>query len=201
MAVAGTPRGPPAAGPNGSGGARRQRVAAAGDEPPIVGQRIELDHRAAPLVVPGRILNELCSHAVETQPEECCGLVTGTETERFLSVYRCRNEMTLRHRQEPDLYPRDGRSAFYMSEVDLLKSQRDAESRGQKVTAVYHSHVGAGVYLSEMDLAYAEQELFPFPDAAQIVIAAWDRKVARVGVFERGAGGDFAGRPVVAETP
>ena len=64
---------------------------------------------------------------------------------------------------------------------------------------VFHSHVGAGAYLSQMDLEYAEHEFFPFPDAAQIVLAVFDRKVKAVGIFERdGETGGFVGRALKA---
>lgn len=163
-------------------------------------KRIELSPEHSSLHVPGRVLNELCAHALETQPEECCGLVTGSETEPFLSVYRCRNEMTVKHKADPQNYPRDGREAFLMNDLDLQKSQQDAESRGQRVMAIYHSHVGAGAYLSEMDQEFADHELFPFPDAAQIVVAVWAERVSRVGIFERDAEtGEYHGRAVEAE--
>lgn len=140
------------------------------------------------MTIPGRVLNEMCGHALETLPEECCGLVTGCDGNRFRSVYRCRNMMTLQHRSDPVAYPRDGREAYYMSEVDYLKAQRGAQECGEVVTAVYHSHVAAGAYLSEMDQEYAEHELFPFPEAAQIVLAVGEAKVVEVGVFHREPG-------------
>lgn len=174
----------------------------AGSVPPeatIVRRRIELSPDAEPLAMSGRVLNEMCAHALEAQPEECCGLVTGTGSDRFRTVYRCRNDMTMRHRTDPDHFPRDGREAFYMSETDLMRALVDAESRGEEVTAVYHSHVGADAYLSEMDQAFLAQELFPFPDAAQVVIGVWERKVSRVAIFERpSAAEEFTGRPVEA---
>ena len=67
------------------------------------------------------------------------------------------------------------------------------------MTAVYHSHVSAGVYLSEMDQDFANHELFPFPLAAQIVLAVGADAVDRViaaGIFERDASGRFRGRPL-----
>lgn len=89
-----------------------------------------------------------------------------------------------------------------MNDSDLLMSQRDAESRGQRVTAVYHSHVGAGAYLSEMDQEFAEHALHPFPDAAHVVIAVWERKVARVGIFERDPDtGTYFGRSLEPQAP
>ncbi len=90
-----------------------------------------------------------------------------------------------------------------MSEVDYLRALRDAESSGERVTAVYHSHVSAGVYLSEMDQDFAEHELFPFPDAAQIVLAVGTSAVDRIlaaGIFERDPeSGLFRGRRLEAE--
>jgi proteasome lid subunit RPN8/RPN11 len=65
---------------------------------------------------------------------------------------------------------------------------------------VYHSHVGADAYLSEMDLEYAAQPLFPFPDADQIVLQVFDRTVRRVAVFRRYAEG-FVGHPVEQLAP
>ncbi len=142
--------------------------------------QIPVDTHAPPVVVPGRLLNELCTHALETRPEECCGLVTGVEGGRFRYVYRCRNTMTLQNQNDPLAYPRDGRQAYYMSEVDTLRALKDAENRGEAVTAVYHSHVAVGVYLSEMDQDFADHELFPFPMAAQIVLAVGANAVDRV---------------------
>ena len=107
----------------------------------------------------------------------------------------------MKHRGDSVAYPRDSREAFYMAEVDFLKARSEAESRGEFITAVYHSHVGAGAYFSEMDQEFAEKPFFPVPDAAHIIVAVWDRKVARVGIFERETSGAFAGRAIEAERP
>jgi proteasome lid subunit RPN8/RPN11 len=164
-------------------------------------ERIPVDTDASPMILPGRFLNELCTHALETRPEECCGLVTGVEGDRFRCVYRCRNTMTRQHQSDPVAYPRDGRQAYYMSEVDTLRALEEAESQGEAVTAVYHSHVSVGVYLSEMDQDFADHELFPFPLAAQVVLAVGADAVDRViaaAIFERDSLGRFRGRPLEA---
>lgn len=148
-------------------------------------RRVEVDSSQEPVAISGHILDELFKHAVEAEPEECCGLVIGNSLERYRRVVRCRNEMTARHSEDPVVYPRDGRAAFYMSEHDYLKAWRDAEEAGEEVTAVYHSHVGAGAYLSDVDLAYAENPLFPFPKADQIVVPVYERRVREVAVFRR----------------
>jgi proteasome lid subunit RPN8/RPN11 len=58
---------------------------------------IEVDATLAAVEVPARILNEIASHAREALPEECCGLVSGSEAARYRRVHRCRNDMTRMH--------------------------------------------------------------------------------------------------------
>jgi proteasome lid subunit RPN8/RPN11 len=164
-----------------------------------VRRRIDVDEALPPVAIPGRILNELCAHALETLPEECCGLIVGDERQRFVRLVRCRNEMTRLHHEDPQSHPRDGRSAFWMNEGDYLQAREQAAAEGQQVTAVYHSHVGVGSYLSEEDLAYAEHDFFPFPEADQLVVAVFDRHVKHIAAFQRPAPGQaFVGRAVEA---
>lgn len=165
-------------------------------------RRIEVNPALPPIAIPGRLLNEICAHALETLPEECCGLLSGDGGLRFRQVFRCRNEMTALHRRDPALYPRDGQQAFYMNETDYLKAQKQAEERGETVTAVYHSHVGSGAYFSEVDQEFAASPLFPFPEADHIVVAVFERRVESLGVFQREPGGGaFQGRRLVPGAP
>ena len=159
-------------------------------------RRIEVNPDLAPVRVPERVFHELCQHAVQAAPEEeCCGLIVGNALERYLRVVRCANEMGAMHEKDPERYPRDARSAFYMSPGDLEKASHEAEERGERITAVYHSHIGAGAYLSAMDLAYAEHALFPFPDADQIVVTVVERTARDMAVFRRTAQG-FVGHRI-----
>jgi proteasome lid subunit RPN8/RPN11 len=165
-------------------------------------RRAEVDETLQHELMPGRILKDLYNHALETEPEECCGLIIGDAVQRYQRLDRCRNEMTQRHQKDPVAYPRDGREAFYMNEHDYLRTQEKAEIDGLEVTAVYHSHVGSAVYLSEMDLEYAESALFPFPDAEHIVVSVSEGAVRGLGLFRRdAAGGALVGRSVKPLVP
>jgi len=165
-------------------------------------RRVDVDASLPPLAIPGRILNELCTHALETLPEECCGLILGQGATRYGRLIRCRNEMTRRHLADPLTHPRDGRAAFWMNEGDYMNAQALADAAGEDVTAVYHSHVDAGAYLSELDLEYAEHALFPFPAADQIVISVHDRRVVDLGLYQReGTRKPFTGRGIVFAAP
>lgn len=163
-----------------------------------VPRRVEVDSELPPAVLPVAVLNEVFAHAREAEPEECCGLILGDESVRHRQVVRCRNDMTLYHQRDPEIHPRDGREAFYMNELDYLRAAREAEARGQHVTGVYHSHVGFGVYFSELDQEYAAQPLFPFPDADHLVVSVIGGQVVGQALFRREPGpGPFVGRPVV----
>jgi proteasome lid subunit RPN8/RPN11 len=162
-----------------------------------VPRRVEVDETIPGCPIDPRILNELSAHARETLPEECCGLVLGDDRQRFRRVVRCRNEMTRRHHEDPVSYPRDAHEAYFMSPEDYQQALQEAEPAGERVTAVYHSHVESGAYLSEMDLEYAEHEGFPFAGADQIVIAVFEGKVRGLALFSRdGRGGGFRGRRI-----
>jgi proteasome lid subunit RPN8/RPN11 len=159
--------------------------------------RFETDEPASPVGIPARVLNELCEHAREDN-EECCGLVLSERSIRYGRAVRCRNEMSRLNRENPDEFPRDGHYAYYMSDVDVLAVMREAERTGEHVTAVYHSHVRAAAYLSEVDLAYAQHPLFPFPFADQIVLSVHEGRVREIKLFVRD-GGEFSERLVRAD--
>ncbi len=156
----------------------------------MVRERIELNRSLPPAAISGRVLHELCSHALDVVPEECCGLIMGVVEERFRRVQRITNIMTKMHLSDGIRFPRDAQHAYYMSEVEYLRAQKEAEARGEVITAVYHSHVGAGAYLSREDLIHAEHPLFPFPAAAQIVLSVLGGKVEAAAIFEVNADGD-----------
>lgn len=173
-------------------------------EPPAratepVSGRIDVDRSQPPVGMAARLLNELRSHALETWPEECCGLLVGEAPGRFRAAHRCRNEMTRLHQQDPTSWPRDGKKAFHMNEIDYLRVRDRAEAEGRCVTGVYHSHVDAAAYFSELDLSYVLQPLFPFPDAQHLVVSVLEERVREVALFRRAPGTDhFEGRVVVA---
>jgi proteasome lid subunit RPN8/RPN11 len=149
-----------------------------------VRERIELNPDLPAVPISGSVMHELCRHALVATPEECCGLISGGPGKRFRQVHRIANIMTKMHLSDPVAFSRDAHHAFYMLETEYLKAQQAAEEQGERITAVYHSHVGAGPYLSQEDLAYAEHPLFPFPGAAQIVISVLSERVAGAALFE-----------------
>ena len=91
------------------------------DEASSSTRRVEVDESQASIELPRRILNELYNHALETIPEECCGLIIGGVDDRYRELVRCRNEMTMHHEKDPIAYPRDGREAFFPLIQELVE--------------------------------------------------------------------------------
>jgi proteasome lid subunit RPN8/RPN11 len=147
-------------------------------------ERIDLDPGLENRSISHDVLHEICGHALEVAPEECCGLVFGTANDEFSRAIRVTNVMNKMHAADPKAFPRDARHAYYMSEVEYMRAIEDAEARSEHVSAVYHSHFGHGCYLSSDDLAFAQHPLFPFPSAAQLVVSLLGQRVKDVGIFE-----------------
>lgn len=136
--------------------------------------RITVHPARPPLDVPSPVLAQMSEEAVKAfseRGEECCGLLVGDAATPFREAHPCTNEMNRLHRQDPFNHPRDARHAFHMKETEYQGVAREAEARGLRVTGVYHSHVNAEAYFSELDQDFASQPLFPFPDAVHFVIS------------------------------
>jgi len=140
---------------------------------------------------------EVYAHARETYPEECCGLLLGPEGAAPDRIVRCTNVQAARRaRGESEL---DARHAFWIDERELLAALREADARGDRLSAVYHSHVEADAYLSHADVAGA---LGPsgeprYPGAVQLVVSVREGQVQQAACFEWNAAcRHFVGRPV-----
>jgi proteasome lid subunit RPN8/RPN11 len=150
-----------------------------------------------PAQLPRELLLEVFQHARECYPEECCGLFTGTESDGPLHVVRCANVQSKRvARGESNL---DASRAFWIDEQELLHALRTAESSGERLLVIYHSHVDTAAYLSHTDVAGA---LGPdgepaYPRSAQLVVSVRDAGVGEAALFEWDTQAlRFRGRPV-----
>jgi len=143
----------------------------------------QLDSSLEAVALPRELLLEVFQHARECYPEECCGLLTGVDSESPARVVRCSNVQNTRvARGESDL---DARRAFWIDEQELLNALRAAEQRGEALVVIYHSHVDTAAYLSFTDL---EGALGPdgkplYPGTAQLVVSVQESGVLGAAFF------------------
>jgi proteasome lid subunit RPN8/RPN11 len=137
------------------------------------------------------------SQAVEEYPFESCGVILTRGGERRL--LRCRNAQNELHARDPERYPRDARTAYYIDPKDLLRIG-DLERQGFAVAVIYHSHVDAGAYFSETDRRQALVGGEPaYPSAIYVVTSVLSGQVDAMTAF-RWSGGDFARVEIPVET-
>jgi [CysO sulfur-carrier protein]-S-L-cysteine hydrolase len=96
---------------------------------------------------------EVCAHAFEARPAECCGLAGGAAGVAR-SIYRLTN------------VARDPLSAYEAAPRELFEAQRLMRGRGEELIAIYHSHPRS------TDPAPSERDvrLAYYPRAAHLIV-------------------------------
>ena len=127
-------------------------------------------------------VEELSRHAQDTFPDECCGAViirAGQET-----VWHITNVQNAMHEKDPENYPRDARSAYFMDPKELLAVMKETDSGVATLKALYHSHPNHDAYFSAEDKARAMFGDEPsYPDTAYLVISIYERQVKAIRAY------------------
>lgn len=102
----------------------------------------------------------IVSHARETSPDECCGLIGGSSDSKAKTIYRLRNVTA-----NPQL-------AYEAAPEDLFTAQRTMRERGEHLLAIYHSHPRASdPYPSETDVRLAY-----YPTAVYLIVGLGNKE-------------------------
>ncbi len=128
-------------------------------------------------------LDVMYQHALESYPDECCGIVTGND--KYQTVHRCENIQNQLHEKDPVRYPRDARTAYVIDRSEAERIFAEVKKRGEDVLAFYHSHTDHDAYFSVEDVdaqtVFGEPE---FPEALHIVISVRTRKIYDIKYFK-----------------
>ena len=102
--------------------------------------------------IPANIYDELLEHAREEAPNECCGLIGGTDGVAK-TIYRARNAEAspLRYNLDPQ---------------DQFRIMTEMEERGEELSAIYHSHTESPAYPSQTDI-----NLAAYPDTLYLIVS------------------------------
>ena len=126
--------------------------------------------------------NSIASHAQETFPDECCGVVFSRDgADRAVPLKNIQNKL---HALDPLTYPREAKIAYAMDPLELDGVIRQAEAKGERLKAFYHSHPNHDAYFSDEDKVFACPFGEPtFPDTVQIVVSIYERSVKTAKAF------------------
>ena len=125
---------------------------------------------------------DMVAHALDDLPYEACGLLAAPaegDDGEVTGTYRCRNAAVSARIYE--LHP-----------LDHLHADRDADSKGLRITGVYHSHTHTDAWPSPTDVNQA-----PDPDWHYVVVSL--RHPEPVVRSFRIVGGEVREEPVVLD--
>ena len=98
--------------------------------------------RLLSIKIPRRLVAELITHAMQDDPDECCGLLLGVGDEAD-EIHRMSN-----------VSPRPV-SRYTMQAGELVAAQEKVKKTGREFVAIYHSHTFTKGYPSLTDISNA----------------------------------------------
>ncbi len=122
--------------------------------------------RELQLRIPKKLISDMISHALEQDPEECCGVLLGKDG-TAVSARRMKNVHENRV------------SRYTMDPLELLQVQTDADKDDQQFVAIYHSHTYTQGYPSETDVANAVDSGWTDPLYVLVSLVEKTRPVVR----------------------
>lgn len=89
--------------------------------------------------IPRKTLAEIITHALEDDPNECCGFLLG------------KGDEATRSRRAKNVH-KNQISRYSMDPVEVMEIQQDADGKSETFVAIYHSHTYTQGYPSETDV-------------------------------------------------
>ncbi|NJL82806.1 MAG: M67 family metallopeptidase [Chloroflexaceae bacterium] len=94
------------------------------------------------LTLTAQDLEAIRAHAQQTYPEECCGLLLGTDKTvvQVIPTANSWSEAVAVYFQELDPAPHGKNDRFSIDPQTLLQVQKEARNRNLNIIGIYHSH-------------------------------------------------------------
>ena len=153
----------------------------------------------APLSIPASILRQMQTSALAGYPGESCGLLFGprdtADATRFVPMENVQDRL---HALDPVAHPRTSRDGFQMNALAASRQIDAAAASGERLLAIFHSHVDCDPTFSNEDrvMAAPPPEGVPlYPDVWHIILACWPEGTREMRAY-RWNGADFAPAPV-----
>jgi proteasome lid subunit RPN8/RPN11 len=116
--------------------------------------------------IPRKVLAEMISHALEEDPNECCGFLIG------------KDEEATRSRRAKNVH-KNKISRYSMDPVEVMEIQQDSDAKGEVFVAIYHSHTYTQGYPSETDVNNAVDSGWTDPYYVLVSLVEKTRPVVR----------------------
>ncbi len=137
------------------------------------------------LEIPADLLTQVHDHATKEYPSECCGMIFAPKGEERLSRVRpCVNAQDKYHELDPETFPRDSKTAYFIDPRELLAIEKELSANNERIAVIYHSHPDVDAYFSEEDVRRAVSDGEPiYPGTAYLVMSVIKGKLANEKIF------------------
>jgi len=137
-------------------------------------------------------IRQLAAHAEREYPRECCGLILANikAPHAWSRLIPCRNLQDDLHRKDPARFPRTSETAYFIDPAALLRIQKEARERGERIRCIYHSHPDAEPGFSLEDRAgalWGDEPLYP--EAVYLIVSVRNGRAGTCHLYEW-SGGD-----------
>ena len=107
---------------------------------------------------------QIVSHALNDDPDECCGILAGRDS-KVSKLYRMTNVDHSPYR-------------YNMDPKELYNIYNEIDNDGLEIVGIYHSHTHSEAYPSDTDV-----RLVTWPDASYILVSLMNKKNPEVRAF------------------
>lgn len=148
---------------------------------------------------PKEILDAIVGQALESYPEECCGILSGYAGRHELeavAIHQMENVYDRYRDVDPEVYPRTARSAYLMDPTLERRLLSALDSVGTPALCIYHSHTGTGPALTDDDLRQALDGEGPAHPGVEYLVVSVDERAPRAARSYAWDGRRFVGREV-----
>jgi proteasome lid subunit RPN8/RPN11 len=146
--------------------------------------------------IPPAVVGVMQAHAFAGYPGECCGLLFAPSGSERVGRALCLENLQDRlHALDPVEHPRTSRNGFQLNARKMQKAIEEAATTGERLLAIFHSHIDCGAYFSQedKDMAAPPPERVPNDPALwHVVMECWPDGMRAANAF-RWDGRDFAG--------
>ena len=118
---------------------------------------------------------EMVSHSLEEDPDECCGILAGIDA-TTAKLYRITNATPSPYR-------------YLMDPQQQLNAMLDSEDNGWEILAFYHSHTHGPAYPSQTDVRMALDS--GWLDVYYVLVSLEDKAEPKIRAFHIADNGDI----------
>ncbi len=127
------------------------------------------------LIISRKDADEMVTHALEEDPNECCGILGG-KNDHVMKLYRVVNsdKSPYRYRMDP---------------LGQLEADKDCDRNGWQFVAFYHSHTHSPAYPSATDVRMAVQN--GWLNVWYVLVSLLDKQNPDIRVFRISPDGEI----------